>query len=592
MNWRLVTALCLALFVTTAIPVSAATVTIDNFEDGDMDEYTIRNSQNVTLQQNAPIEGAWSLNVSAPTGTDTPANYATAVSLPSDSPSLEQYPRQGDSWTIIAKAPDQVDNQWLMYFGAQNDTAPVKGYRVKFITDVDLRVVLEKVNDTDTYTLDSKTVIHDSDYQRINFTYRWSKNGDINVSIDTPDASSTGWVNATDTQFSSGGTGYGAKSQVAASVESRAIFDSKSAFLNIKNESAPDQFVTNTLNVTFFGDGGDIVQRQTSGGTVSLTPLNISQDYVARIEDLDNDYATRTLAFTTVTENQTAYLLNSSRFATHDIRFSIEDKTGDFEPSETTLIIQRSLSLNGQQQWTTISSGGMGATNQYDAVLKQDQRYRLRVESGVNERTLGQYEPTKDETVVLTIGEVVIDPGDTDGPVVNASRTNLTNQEPQVTFELNDTSGNTSKVWLHIYEYQNESNELLANTSFTGPYGTFSNTETVTDDDENNTVWVVEYTLERDSGNIHGTIIVGPQRPLLPDLSPWVVTFIFVGVIFMTAGLFSELNASIGAVVVAAVGALFFYVNLVPPQLGAGVMLLSLMAAAMIWINEHRGGNL
>lgn len=350
-----------------------------------------------------------------------------------------------------------------------------------------------------------------------------------------------------------------------------------------------DSLITKQSTTTFDGQDDSVLQVTDSDGVVELDPLAANVSYQAEIEV--SGYYNRTLVIDDRANSYDTYLLNKSN-TTNTIEFTLTDNTGDFPPDDTQVIVQRRITSGGTITYQTVASGYLGAANVYRVQLEQGERYKIRVKSGDDERSLGGYTVVGDERVNLQIGNVVLNPTGVDGPTVEASRINETGQQPQVTFQFNDSTGTTNRLWLEIYEYQNQSNVLLTNTSFNGPFGTFATSATITDPADYNNAWTVKYVLVRESGNVRGNIIVGPQRPVMPELPTWLVTMIFVGTIFMVAGLFSELNASLGAVVVAAVGALFFYVDLVPPQLGAGVMLLSLMAGAMIWINEHRGGNL
>ena len=77
---------------------------------------------------------------------------------------------------------------------------------------------------------------------------------------------------------------------------------------------------------------------------------------------------------------------------------------------------------------------------------------------------------------------------------------------------------------------------------------------------------------------------------MLDSLPTWLKTLLSAGIILMVAALFSQINAPIGGVVVAGVGAILFYIDFVPPELGAGVVLLSLVGAAAMFVAQQGDG--
>lgn len=578
--------LVVAALVFTAQPAAAATISVDSWEDGDFDEYNDVEPSQCDKSTTTTVVRSGSR---AALFEETSGSFNEGCFVFSTS-GLSQYPSQGDTWTQYFNFTSD-GAVYEYYFAAQNET--VKSPDGYFLQVDPLNSVDLKANRPGgaTVTIAGESFTHGvSKNEWWTATFRWGSDGTFNISFSNQTV--TYWLNGSDADyFDEGGTGYVARENSGADANGMYV-DAPVKELRIKNESRPSEFVKNTLNVTFFGSGGGIRESQTSTGNVSISGLDEDQEWVARIEDLDGEYTTRTYKFRDTNRNHTTYLLNTTNRVTNDVTFVLDDRSGLFPVDQTTLIIERPLVINGNTEWATISSGNFGAANNYQVELEDGERYRLRVQNRPDERVLGTYDSEVSETVELTIGDVALDPDARDGPEYNASRTNLTNQPVQVTFEYNDTAANTSTIYLEIFEFNNASNVLLSNTSFSGPYGSFSNTENVPSSD-NQTTWVVKFVAVRDDApNVQGQIIVGPQRPVLDGLPVWLKTLMSVGLIIMVAGLFSQLNASIGSVVVAGVGGILFYINFVPPELGAGVMLLSLMSAGMIWINEHRGGNL
>lgn len=376
------------------------------------------------------------------------------------------------------------------------------------------------------------------------------------------------------------------------------------ANLSIREESSPHDLITSQADVTvkFYEDTQDdptIIERSDddNDGKIDLSGLPTGTQFTV-VANADG-YHNRTIILDSLYSQQSVFLLNKSEPSVEST-FIIEDRTGNYPTEDTEIVIQKAVNRSKYDStntdtynWTNIAGDDLGADEAYVTDLRHEERYRIRVQNnGGDSRILGSYTAENDGTIRLNIGNVVIDPEGPDTVGYDAEWTNETGQPVQVTFEYNDSTENTTKLYLHIYERNNESNELLANTSFDGPYGTFSTVEDVPAS-ENGTTWVVEFTAVRDgASNISGTLIVGPQRDVLQNLSPWVVTLFFVGMIWTTAGLFSQINGDVGGLVVAGEGAMMWYVGLVPTGLGSGVVALALFTAAVLFVRERRGGGL
>lgn len=367
--------------------------------------------------------------------------------------------------------------------------------------------------------------------------------------------------------------------------------------LFIRNETEPHDLVTDaTVEIMFFEDQDDnptIVERTATNGEVELTGLPVNEQFVVTVTNAD-PYFDRQVLLDDLSQQETIFLLNSSMSAV-DNRFEIIDRTGEFGPGETELILQKSINRSQYGgsppgfSWTTIAGDDLGSDQAVQWDLAEGDRYRIIVENADGDRRiLGSYTAKQTGTVELDIGQVVEDP---EGPDQIAAEATWANESGTVTvkFEYNDSSQNTDRLWVHIFERGNESNELLANQSFSGPLGAQSITETVPADQEDNE-WVVKFVAERDGENAKGQYVVGPTRTILGSIPPYVKTIIAIGSIIVVAGLFSQLNGGVGGLVVAGMGAMYHYVNFMPPEISDGVVVLALLTAGVIFIRERRGG--
>jgi hypothetical protein len=369
--------------------------------------------------------------------------------------------------------------------------------------------------------------------------------------------------------------------------------------LTVREETSPHEKITTvTATIKFFENEEDnptIVERTAQNGEIDLTGLPVDEQFSVQVKA--PGYYNRTVLINDLSQQETVFLLHKNRSAVQN-RFLVDDRTGEFPPKDTELIVQKAINRSKYGgdpsgfSWTAIGGDDLGADKSFVIDLEKGDRYRLIVKSpDGGTRILGAYTAESEGVIELSIGKVLLDPTGDGVPSYTANRTNKTGESVKVNVEFNDSASNTDQLWIEIYEYKNESNVLLSNTTFAGPFGTFATTETVPDD-QNQTTWVVRLTAERDGENIHAELVVGPRRPVLDQLPPWLRALLSVGSLLVVSGLFSQLNGDIGAIVVAALGGIFWYLDFLPSGVGTGVTVLALVLAGIIFINERRGGGI
>jgi len=199
--------------------------------------------------------------------------------------------------------------------------------------------------------------------------------------------------------------------------------------LEIRNESNPSEKITGggSAEVRFFASDGSVYSKPIVNGTVNLTGLPADQQFTAVI-DADG-YKTRRVIIPSLYEQQTAYVLPDGATSV-EVVFEIESPTGQFPPEETTLYVERPLTINNSTQYRRISADTFGATGQYPVDMIAGQRYRLRVEStdGSNSRTLGAFTPVTSTVETLQIQRVEPQSNADAGQVVYGGLTSYANQ--------------------------------------------------------------------------------------------------------------------------------------------------------------------
>jgi lipoprotein signal peptidase len=65
------------------------------------------------------------------------------------------------------------------------------------------------------------------------------------------------------------------------------------------------------------------------------------------------------------------------------------------------------------------------------------------------------------------------------------------------------------------------------------------------------------------------------------------MTLISIGSILVISGLFSQANGGLGGIVAAAMGGIWWYVDMLPSEVGVGVVALSMIIAGAIFIRTR-----
>lgn len=357
--------------------------------------------------------------------------------------------------------------------------------------------------------------------------------------------------------------------------------------LRIYNVSDPDQRITNSGNAEVtFRTSGDVYTRSTSNGRINLTGLPVTGTIVATV-DVDQYYARQTAIYS-IFEQQEIYLLKEPYASVYEVRFTLEDRTGgQFENNEPTVTVERALNKSGNPDWVAVGGGRFGVQG-YTTFLQQNEEYRLVVRNSLgDQRVFYPYTASASETVPLRVGNVSADPT-SDQESYTANFTYINGTTSYVQFAYADEGNRTEEIYVEIYEQGNESNVLLQNTSYSaGPYGTLSVRQQVPSAYENSS-WVVHYVAKRDGGaNANGQEIVGPRRSVLQQLPVWLMTLISIGSILVVSGLFSQANGALGGIVAAALGGIWWYVDMLPDAVGVGVVALAMVIAGAIFMRTR-----
>jgi hypothetical protein len=137
----------------------------------------------------------------------------------------------------------------------------------------------------------------------------------------------------------------------------------------------------------------------------------------------------------------------------------------------------------------------------------------------------------------------------------------------------------TQELIVHIYERGNLSNKLQANQTYSD-IGNASGLVSLTTD-QKESEWVVEFVATRNGETVIIQQIVSNRANITPPVGSNWQMMIGVGMLILFAGAFSVLNAAVGALVVAAVGGVLWFVGFLGGATSAIAIVIAMAIAGL-----------
>jgi len=255
-------------------------------------------------------------------------------------------------------------------------------------------------------------------------------------------------------------------------------------------------------------------------------------------------------------------------------RFELEDRTGRYPPSNTTLAIKRDMDDDGQVD--LIHRSSFGAANRVGAHVKQDREYQLIIENDDGDRRrLGAWTAIGESLVQLQVRAFDFNiPEQGAGWASHASVEESDNETEVFRWQFSDPSEATSRLEVEIYERDNRSNGLLNQTY--SDLGNVSYTQQLTGN-QTGKAWIIELDGTRNGEAFTSREIVGATdlSPGIP-LDPFYQEMFAVLLLLVLAGVFGGIRAETGAIIVPMTAAVLFWMGWLP-----GVVTASAIAAAL-----------
>jgi len=332
--------------------------------------------------------------------------------------------------------------------------------------------------------------------------------------------------------------------------------------LFIFNESQPSQLIDKnaSLRVRFVSDASqEVFEREVTDGTVNLDFLPPDQEFVVTFKENQSDFYYRRAIVESLSEQQEIYLLPRSQQAVL-VEFGLSDYSGQFDPSDTRLFIESPINKDfnndgsNETRYQVIAGDNFGASGSFPAQLRDSERYRLRIVSGPNERTLGSYTASRD-----TVEEIRIQGLELDAPDSTPYATNITTYEQggkrYVTFKYRDNSTETSELTYRVES--RDGTVIYQQTESNSPVQEFAVYDVALD---NGTSYRVNWTATRNGEEIGAVRPVGTgSGPIVPLDSDWLGMTALTTLVFIAALAGKQKATYIALAVVGMAGVLMFF---------------------------------
>lgn len=298
----------------------------------------------------------------------------------------------------------------------------------------------------------------------------------------------------------------------------------------------------------------NVYERQVTNGTVDLTGLPVDEPLYVRAQI--PGYYPRTVLIQSLYQQQRLYVLSENASAVQN-RFTLEEVPG--YPEDTTMLqIQRPLTINNSTTWKTIVGAEFGVSG-VSVYLQEGIRYRLKIIGpDGNVASLGGYVAAVAETVPLAPAQPTIESHPEDIPIAYGA----TREAQTLVLGFEDNTGNISSVTAVIHKRGNESYLLQPNT-------TFENTASIAysvqlSNASANQTWVVEYHANFNDGStrvFEAIAGAGGEDTVPIELGQMWKQIIVSALLILFAAAFSLYNRSEGALAVALMGGLLYYIG-------------------------------
>jgi hypothetical protein len=264
--------------------------------------------------------------------------------------------------------------------------------------------------------------------------------------------------------------------------------------LQVRNEANPSELIDGnaTLRARLFPEGGEVVQREVTNGTVSLDGLPLDERIVITVREANADFTYRRILIESAIQTSEIYLLPTNE-PSAEVRFQIQDETGRFDSQNTRFFVEKPINRDfdndgsNETQYQVIAGDRVGADAEFPTILVDSERYRLRVENTEGEqRVLGSYTVQGATVTTVPIGEVQFTADVDSQPALETSLREApesASYEHEVRLVYLDPAGNTSEIDVSITNESGATIRPASTEQLNGTDSAYVETFPITDPD-------------------------------------------------------------------------------------------------------------
>jgi len=351
------------------------------------------------------------------------------------------------------------------------------------------------------------------------------------------------------------------------------------AELRVLNESAPEQLVDETEVEVQFAGSEQTITRSATDGTVSFQGLPLDEQFEAIVRA--EGYETRTIVLPSLLEQQRVWLLPNSASSVQ-VRFRLQDATGTYT-QRSELYIEKPIEIDNQTRYRIINSRQFGVDG-ITVNLESDTRYDLRIRNQQGDTAqLSTYSASISETVTLEPSAATVEKPEDQavGYEIGYDQDN-----EQINIEYIDPAEQTESLTVSVKSRDGE--DVLREEQTYSDANSLS--LSVPTGGKLNKTYLVNVTGDRAGDQIEISQPVGPpQRDLVPTgLSEQWKNVAGIFLVLLIGGVFSTLNAAVGAMVTALFGGLLWFFGILSGVASGGSIVLALGIASLNLFNSRR----
>ena len=359
--------------------------------------------------------------------------------------------------------------------------------------------------------------------------------------------------------------------------------------LVIRDEITTDIIDDPDANVTvrFFEEDEDVVvTRETEDGIVDMSGLDTTSRFIVTVNA--DEYIDRRIVVESLIQQQNVFVLPEGEDAVFN-EFVLEDRTDQFPPDESVLIIERPIQLDGEESATyrAIAGDEFGADRRVPVDLLRGERYRIVIENADGDRrSLGSYTAESDGTVDLHIGSVSWPAPDSDADYGIELEIYEEDEQHFLEVTFSDPDGNVDMLEYEIQNRFDEEQVIYEETVFNpNEYQAIIPLEGGQDTEQ----WAMDYTVTIDGEDRDGYVLVGGDTAFgIPIDGWWLHVLVMISLTTMAA-MYPADMAALGAVVVVAFAGVFMLLGWAQIPVFAWFVAGAIAMAGVVR-SRHRGG--